>query len=78
MDISVRFLNVIAGEAVTRYFDSRFFKRPNADNILEKILKATTNLPTKSLSMLLWMDQMQIGQYKQLLWTSCHPWRFPV
>ena len=64
MDISVRFLNGIAGEAVTRYFDSRFFKRPNAENILEKILKATTNLPTKSLSMLLWMDQMQIGQYK--------------
>ena len=41
-----------AGEAVTRYFDSRFFKRPNADNILEELLKATTNLPTKSLSIL--------------------------
>ena len=64
MDISIRFWNDIAGEVVTRYFDSRFFKRPNADNILEEILKATTNLPTKSLSMLLWMDQMQIGQYK--------------
>ena len=41
-----------AGEAITRYFDSRFFKQPNADNILEELLKATTNLPTKSLSML--------------------------
>ena len=52
MDISIRFWDDIAGEAVTRYFDSRFFKRPNADNILEELLKATTNLPTKSLSML--------------------------
>ena len=52
MDISIRFWNDIAGEVVTRYFDSRFFKRPNADNILEELLKATTNLPAKSLSML--------------------------
>ena len=52
MDISIRFWDDIAGEAVTRYFNSRFFKRPNADNILEELLKATTNLPTKSLSML--------------------------
>ena len=52
MDISIRFWDDIAGEAVTRYFNSRFFKRPNADNILEELLKATTNLPTKSLSIL--------------------------
>ena len=52
MDISVQFWDDIAGEAVTRYFDSRFFKRPNADNIFEERLKTTTNLPTKSLSML--------------------------
>ena len=47
MDISIRFWDDIAGEAVTRYFDSRFFKRENADNILEELLKATTNFPTK-------------------------------
>ena len=52
MDISIWFWDDIAGETVTRYFDSRFFKRPNADNILEELLKATTNLPVKSLSML--------------------------
>ena len=52
MDISIRFWDDIAGEAVTRYFGSRFFKRPNADNIVEELLKATTNLPTKSLSMI--------------------------
>ena len=49
MDISIRFWDDIAGEAVTRYFNSRFFKRPNADNILEELLKATTNLPTKTI-----------------------------
>ena len=52
MDISVWFWDDITGETVTRCFDSRFFKRQNADNILEELLKATTNLSTKSLSML--------------------------
>ena len=33
IDISIRFWDGIAGEAVTRYFDSKFFKRSNADNI---------------------------------------------
>ena len=50
MDISIRFWDDIAGEAVTRYFDFRFFKWPNADNILEELLKATTNPPAKSIS----------------------------
>ena len=52
MDISIRFWDDIADETVTRYLDSRYFKRPNANNILEELMKATTNLPTKSLSML--------------------------
>ena len=52
MDISIRFWDDIADEAVTRYFDSRLFRRANADNVLEELLKATINLPTKSLSML--------------------------
>ena len=52
MDISIRFWYDIASEAVARYFDTRFFKRPNADNVLEELLKATTNFPTKSLSLL--------------------------
>ena len=34
MNISIRFWDDIPGEAVTRYFDSRFFKWPNGDNIL--------------------------------------------
>ena len=52
LDISVWFWDDIANEAVRRNFHWRFFKRPNADNILEKILKTTANLSTKSLSML--------------------------
>ena len=52
MDISIRFWDDIADEAVTRYFDSRLFRRANADNVLEELLKATINLPTNSLSML--------------------------
>ena len=63
MDISIRFWDDIVGEAVTRYFDSRFFKRPNADNILEVRLKTTTNLPTKSLLMLSIDGPNTIGQY---------------
>ena len=82
MDISFRFWDDIAGEAVTRYFDSRFFKRPNADSILEELLKATTNLPTKSLSMLSmdgpntnWSVHGKLKNIRSrvLLWTSCHP-----
>ena len=52
MDISIRCWDDIADEAVTIYFDSRLFRRANADNVLEELLKATINLPTKSLSML--------------------------
>ena len=63
MDISIRFWDDIAGEAVTRYFDSRFFKRRNVGNILEELLKATTNLPTRVYQCFLWMDQIQMGQY---------------
>ena len=82
MDISFRFWDDIAGEAVTRYFASRFFKRPNADSILEELLKATTNLPTKSLSMLSmdgpntnWSVHGKLKNIRSrvLLWTSCHP-----
>ena len=50
MDISIWFWDDIAGKALARYFDSSFFKRPNADNILEELLKVMANLPTKSLS----------------------------
>ena len=63
MDISIRFWDDIVGEAVTRYFDSRFFKRPKAGNILEVRLKTTTNLPTKSLLMLSIDGPNTIGQY---------------
>ena len=85
MDISIRFWDDIAGEAVTRHFGSRFFKRPNADNILEELLKATTNLPTKSLSMLSmdgpntnWSvhEKLKNIRSRVLLWTSCHPGAF--
>ena len=37
VDISIWFWDVIAVEAVTRYFDSRFFKQLNANNILEEL-----------------------------------------
>ena len=50
VNISIWFWDHIAGEALTRYFDFSFFKRPNADNILDELLKAMVNLPIKSLS----------------------------
>ena len=38
MDVQVRFWNDATGEVQTRYLDSRFFNRPNADNITGEIL----------------------------------------
>ena len=40
MDVQIRFWDDQFGEVEIRYLDSRFFKRPNAENILEEILKS--------------------------------------
>ena len=52
MDVQVRFWNEAAGEVQTRYLDSRFFNRPNADNITGEILKVLELLPAAKMIML--------------------------
>lgn len=52
MDVQVRFWNNKVNEVQTRYLDSRFFKRPNADNILNELLKAIERLPNERMLML--------------------------
>ena len=52
MDVQIRFWNENLYEVQTRYLTSRFFKRPNADNILHELLEATDGLPQKSMVML--------------------------
>ena len=52
MDVQVRFWNDKAGEVQTRYLESKFFKRPNADKILDELLKATDVLPSEPMVML--------------------------
>ena len=52
MDVQIRFWDDQSGEVETRYLDSRFFKRPNAENILEELLKSIANLPEEKMSML--------------------------
>ena len=52
MGVHVRFWNDSAGEVQTRYLDSRFFKRPNVDNITDEILKVLESLPTEKMTML--------------------------
>ena len=52
MDVQICFWNENLYEVQTRYLTSRFFKRPNADNILHELLEATDGLPQKSMVML--------------------------
>jgi hypothetical protein len=52
MDVQIRFWNESLYEVQTRYLTSRFFRRPNADNILHELLEATDTLPQKSMVML--------------------------
>ena len=52
MDVQIRFWDDQSGEVETRYLKSRFFKRPDAENILEERLKSIANLPEEKISML--------------------------
>lgn len=52
MDLQVRYWDEKNVQAQTRYFDSRFFLRPNADNIVEQLLEALKPLIANSMLML--------------------------
>jgi len=49
MDVQIRYWNDLSGLVETRYFDSKFIKRPNAVNLLEELNKALTELPVKNM-----------------------------
>ena len=59
MDVQIRFWD---GQVMTRYLDSRFFKRPNADNILGERLKSVATLPQEKLQCFPWMAHTPIAQ----------------
>ena len=44
MDVNIRIWNEKTNLAETRYFDSHFIERPNADNLLERIQESTKTL----------------------------------
>ena len=52
MDMHVRFWNNDIAQVQTRYLESRFFKRPNAEKIHEELLSGMSLLPTKNMTML--------------------------
>ena len=60
MDIQIRFWNENLSEVQTRYLTSKFFKRLNADNILQELLEAIDLLCQKSMIML-FMDRPKIN-----------------
>lgn len=49
MDIQIRFWNESTGLAETRYLDSKFLKRPNAENLTTELNNALGELPTKNM-----------------------------
>ena len=52
LDVQIRFWDKETIQIQACYFDSRFFKRPNADNILSKLLSSTSSLPEKNMLVL--------------------------
>ena len=44
MDVNVRFWNECRNNVETRYYDSKFLDRPNAENLLESIRDASNGL----------------------------------
>ena len=52
MNVQIHFWNEDLFKVQTLYLTSRFFKCPNADNILSEFLEATEALPQKSMVML--------------------------
>ena len=52
LEVQIRFWDKETIQVQICYFDSRFFKRPNADNILSKLLSSTSSLPKKNMLVL--------------------------
>ena len=52
LDVQIRFWDKETIQVQTSYFDSRFCKRPNADNILSELLSSTSSLPEKNMLVL--------------------------
>ena len=52
MGVHVRFWNNDVAQVQTRYSDSGFFKRPNAEKIHEELLSGMSLLPAKNMTML--------------------------
>ena len=53
MDVQVRYWDPETVQAVTRYFDSRFFRRPNANKIQEELHEGLKALDEKAMIMFL-------------------------
>ena len=49
MDIQIRCWNETLSVVETRYFDSKFLKRPNVENLTAKLNAALRELPTKNM-----------------------------
>jgi hypothetical protein len=52
MDIQIRYWNETKGVVDTRYFDSKFLKRPNAENLTGELNDALAKLPVKNMTQL--------------------------
>ena len=52
LDFQIRFWDKETIQVQTCYFDSWFFKWPNADSILSKLLSSTSSLPEKNMLVL--------------------------
>ena len=52
LDVPIRFCDKDTIQVQTSYSDSRFFKRPNAENILSELLSSTSSLPEKNMLVL--------------------------
>ena len=52
LDVQIRFWDKETILVQTRYFDSQFFKRPNADNLFSEMLSSTSSLSEKNMLVL--------------------------
>ena len=62
LDIHIRFWDDSKCMAVTRYFESHFLRRHNADNIVTKLQQSLQKLVAEKIIQLSMMDLPQIGQ----------------
>ena len=53
MDVQLRYWDPETVQAVTRYFDSRFFRRPNANKIQEELHEGLKALDENAMTMFL-------------------------